>query len=490
MSIRRPRRLQVENLEDRVTPAVSVRLYPGLMLIQGDNTVNNLKVTQTAPSTFAITNNAKAVGTFKFSNLSITMGNANDNVELKLTTALTGRLVVNLGNGGDTFTTINSTLGSRIGGDVLINAGRSAFRGATKYDQEIDFQNVNIGGNLTAIGSVGAGTELFNMQAGRVGRNVTAVNIFQTSLGLFSDAAQAFSVGGSVSVANVQKNTDSRSNSPPMVGGNGLNMYAGSAVNGNVTYSGGNGIDRVQLPQDFGNVAAVTVGGNVTVNVGGGANNTLALGTGANGIGAALIGGNVTYFGGAGIDRLFSDSGTEIGGNLYVSLGEGDNQVFGDSIGLGGVPGTPVNAEGSGTVNGNVTIVLGNGNNFIGSFGLLDGLLFTVGGNLTFLVGNGDNTGGDASAPGAISFFSEFVAVGGTATYRAGTGTNNLDVTSETITDLRLVFSGGPTDVQFNQVSGFFNGNLFLDFGTGFGPKNLGGTAAFGGGFITILNYP
>jgi hypothetical protein len=483
----------VECLEGRITPAVSVRLYPGLMLIQGDNAANNLVITETAPSTFKVENNLKTVGTFKFSNLSITMGNRNDNVELKLTTALTGRLTVNLGNGGDTFTTENSTLGARIGGDVLVNAGRSAFRGNFIYDQIINFQNVNVGGNLTVLGSVGAGTELFNMQAGRVGGNVTAVNIYQTSLGQFDDDTQAFSVGGSLSVTNVQKNTDSRSNSPQLVGGNGLNVYAGSVINRNVNYTGGNGIDRVFLPQDFDNVAAVTVGGNVNVNVGGGSTNTLALGTGNTTpgpggvpVGAALIGGNVSYIGGAGIDRFFCDTGTVVGGNLYVSLGEGDNQVFGDStlIQFG-----PFNAEGTGTVNGDVTIILGNGNNFIASFGLVDSQPFIVGGNLTIIVGNGDNTGGDAFAPGVITFFNTFLEVGGTATFRAGTGTNNLDVTNETISLLRLVFSGGPTDVQFNQSSGFFNGALFLDFGTGFGPKNLGGTAAFGGP-VTILNYP
>ncbi|MFO0845411.1 MAG: hypothetical protein U0797_24010 [Gemmataceae bacterium] len=497
MSIRRPRRLQVECLEGRITPAVSVRFYSGLLMIQGDNAANNLKVTETAPSTFKVENNLKSVGTFKFSNLFITMGNRNDNVELRVATALTGRLQVSLGNGADKFLALGTAAGARIGGDVYVNAGLSAIPPGGNvfpflYDQEMNFQSINVGGSVTAIGSVGSGTELLNFQQGRIGRNITAVNIFQTSLGLFSDAGQAVSVGGDVSVTNVQKNTDSRSNSPPRVGGNGLNFYAGSVVNGNVNYTGGNGIDRVFLPQDFDNVAAVTVGGNVNVNVGGGTSNTLSLGTGNNtldtggvSVGAALIGGNVTYTGGAGIDRLFCDSGTEVGGNLYASLGEGDNQVFGDSTltNFG-----PFNAVGPGTVNGNVTIILGNGNNFIGSFGVVNALPFSVGGNLTFMVGNGDNTGGDAFAPGAITFFNTALTVGGTATYRAGTGTNNLDITNETISNLRLIFSGGPTDVQFNQASGVFNGNVFIDFGTGFGPKSLGGTAAFGGD-VVILNY-
>jgi hypothetical protein len=254
-------------------------------------------------------------------------------------------------------------------------------------------------------------------------------------------------------------------------------------VAGNVSYTGGSGIDRVFLPQDFANLTPVTVGGNVSVNAGGGIN-TLSLGTGAVG---ATVGGNVTFTGGIGIDRFFLDSGSVVGGNVYADLGEGDNQVFGDSIGLGGTM-TPFNAEGDGTVNGDVTILLGNGNNFIGSFGFF-GNTFSVGGTLKFQVGNGDNVGGDAFAPADITFFNDALAVGGTARYQAGTGSNSLDITNETIGDLVLLFSGGPTTVLFNQASGFFSGDLYLDFGTGFGPKTLGGSAALTGN-VTILNYP
>jgi hypothetical protein len=483
MSLKTSRRLTVQRLEDRATPSVSTTLINGTLTIRGDNLPNSVLISESAPGKFTVTNNAKTVGTFSFSNLTVQMGNGADTVELKLATALTGNLNVTLGNGTDTFTTANSTLGSKIGGDAFVNLGLGGNRPGVNYDQDVLIYNVNIGGNLTVLGSSGSGAELLDIEASKIGKTVSVTNIFQTSLGAFDDPARAVTVGVDLSVSNYQKNTDGRGDTPPAVGGNGLNLYSDTVVNRNVSYTGGSGIDRVLLPQDFANATPVTIGGNVTVNAYGGVN-TLSLGTGAVGVN---VGGNVRFDGGADIDRFFLDSGSTVGGGVYANLGEGDNQVFGDSIGLGG-GGSPFNAEGDGTVNGDVTIILGNGNNFIGSFGLL-GNTFSVGGNLTFQVGNGDNTGGDANAPGDITFFNTALSVGGTARYQAGTGSNSLDITNETIGDLVLLFGGGPTTVLFNQASGFFNGDLYLDFGTGFGPKTLGGSAALGG-MVTILNYP
>jgi hypothetical protein len=486
MSLRRPRRLHVENLEGRITPAVSVRLLPGLLIIRGDNAANTLSITEVGANKFKVENNAKAVGTFTFSNLQVTMGNRNDIVSLKVTTALTGRVLVSLGNGSDTFSTKLSTVGARIGGDVLVNTGLPAQRPAPlpllDYDEIVELYNLRFGGRTTVIGAPGSGTSLIDTEAGKFGGPVTIVNSSTITLGNTGDPARFTTMSSSLSIANVQKNTDSRTDQSAGPG-NGLYLFGGSEIFGNVSYSGGNGIDQVFLPSGPSNGAGVTIGGNVSASLGNGIN-TLQLGNAAFG---ADVGGNVTYSAGSNDDRLLFDSGSVVNGSLFASLGEGNNQLFGDSLGLG-QSGAMFNPTGTAAVGGNMTIVLGNGNNFIGTYGIDPTSSLSVGGNLTFLVGNGDNLGGDAFAPGAIQFFNTAVSVGGVATYRAGTGTNNLDITNETISVLRLLFSGGPTDLQFNQLSGVFNGDVFIDFGTGFGPKNLGGTAAFGGN-VTILNY-
>lgn len=471
MALRRPRRLRLQQLEDRTTPAVTTRLVGGLLAIRSDNLSNTLVIAETAtPGQFTVTDKVglgpvKTVGTFKFANLTVTMGNGHDIVDLRVKTTLTGNVTVNLGNGTDVFTTENSTIGSRVNGNAFINLGLGGQRPGDTYDQEVQWQNTNLGGNLTAVGTPGSGAELLNIEAARIGGSVSSTNFFQTSLGLVGDSSRAATVARNVSVSNVQKNTDNRDDTPPAVGGNGLNMYDQSVVNGNISYVGSNGIDRVQLPQDVNDAAApVFINGNVTVN-GSGGDNLFAMGTGHPGSGAAAnVRGNVSYTGGAGVDRVFLDTGSTVGGSVVFSLGEGDNEIFNGAVE-------------DGTVNGSLTIRAGNGNNFLGDYSAL----LSVGGNLTVQFGNGDNF--------STSFFNTFLQVGGTATYRAGTGTNSLDITNETISNLVLIFGGGDTTVMFNQSSGFFNGNVFIDFGVGPGPKTLGGSASFGGTVI-LLNYP
>jgi hypothetical protein len=483
MNLRKTRRLALHRLEDRTTPSVSVSLISGTLTIRSDNLPNSVLVSETSPGKFTVTANTKTVGTFSFSNLNVFMGNGADTVELKLATALTGNLNVQLGNGTDVFTTANSTIGSRVGGTALVNLGLGGQRPGDTYDQEVNWENVNVGTNLTVLGSAGSGAELLNVEASKIGGTLSVTNIYQTALGDPDDPARAVGVAVDLTVNNVQKNTDTRSDTPFGFGGNGLTLNSDTVINRNLGYTGSNGIDRVFLPA-IPSGTPVTIGGNVNVNVGDGANNSLVLGTGSVG---ANINGNLTFSGGVGIDRFIMDSGSSVAGNVYLSLGEGNNQVFGDSIGLG-VTG-PFNPLGDATVGGDLTVVLGNGDNFIGSYGI-DPSSLTVGGNLSIRVGNGNNTGGDATAPTpVITLFNTALSVGGTAEYRAGTGSNSLDITNETIGNLRLIFSGGPTTVLFNQASGVFNGNVYIDFGTGFGPKTLGGTAAFGG-MVTILNYP
>jgi len=314
--------------------------------------------------------------------------------------------------------------------------------------------------NREQLGSAGSGAEFLGLSQSKVAQALSATNIYAIGLGDMGVPANAASVG-SLSVSNYQKNTDSRSDAFSGAG-NILALYDNSSVAGSLSYTGGNGIDYIGLPYDLSG-APVSIGGNLTFNAYEGTN-TLAMGNVTAGV---TVGGTVQFNGGTGVDRFFLDSGSTVNGSVILFLGEGDNEIF---------SGPPA---GGATVGGNVTVNAGNGNNQIGAFSAA----FVVGGNLTFTLGSGNNTG---FGGGDIDFFNDFVSVGQTATYRAGSGTNNLVFESPAITNLRLLFSGGPTTLTFNQD---YNGILYIDFGTGFGPKVIAGSGAFNGP-TTILNYP
>ncbi len=483
MSFRiRPRRPMLQQLEERTVPSVTTTLSAGTLFIRGSNLSNNLVIAETAtPGKFQVTNNGNFVGQFSFSNLNITMGNGSDTVDLQIKTALTGNLTVSLGNGADTFTTKNSTPGARIGGNTFINTGLGSKLGiAGKYDDLVELYNLRFQGQTTTVlGAAGSNAELLDISNATISGALQVTNIYQTSLGELFAPLTPVQVG-SITVNNAQKNTDSRTDT--FVGpGNDLFLFNNVTVLGNISYTGGNGQDSVELPGDPLTVIAPIIGGNVYVNTGEGIG-TLSLG---NGIVGAQIGGSVQFFGGADIDRFFLDSDAVVNGNVYVDLRDGDNQFFGNSVAATGAIFDPIF---SAVVGGNLTLIAGNGNNFLATFAG-GATTLTVAGNLRIQFGNGDNVGGAAAAPGTITFFNTAVSVGGTVRYQAGTGTNNLDITNETFSSLTLLFSGGPTTVDFNQTSGVFNGTLYIDFGTGFGPKSLGGSAAFGGN-VTILNYP
>src|SRR5262249_34116529 len=141
----------------------------GLLIIKGDNTPNSLVITQ-AGSNLALTVNGKPSGSFAASSLQITMGNSADVVDLRVTAALTGTVTANLGNGNDYFTTRNSTIGARIGGNVLVNTGLSTINPAGgAFEDRVELYNLIFGGQSTqAIGSAGSAFTLLDVQSADV----------------------------------------------------------------------------------------------------------------------------------------------------------------------------------------------------------------------------------------------------------------------------------------------------------------------------------
>src|SRR5262249_7754834 len=161
-----------------------------------------------------------------------------------------------------------------------------------------------------------------------------------------------------------------------------------------------------------------------------------------NGQFGAHIGGSVLFNGGTGIDRFFFDSGSTVGGNLTLNLFGGANQVFGDSLGLGSGPVDPTR---SASVAGHLALNLGPRDDFIDTYGA--GASLFVGGNLTINAGAGVQRGGTAASPDAITFFNDNLTVGGLVSYSALSGSQTLAITSAGIADLTIRLGGGANTV-------------------------------------------
>jgi hypothetical protein len=452
--------LGLEVLESRETPNATVSAIAGVtVIINGDNTPNNVVITEGTPGQFTVNVNGADKGTFAARNILANFGSANDTFDLGVATTLPGYVTVNLGGGNDSFTTKNSTIGARLGGTLMVNTGPTNDF-VSNYDETVELYNLDVVGPWVQVnGAPGHGTQLLDLQSTHVAGVLTARNMYVVSLGVPNDASGAATVN-TLNVYNTYHNTDLRTDGPNGAG-NALFMYSGSKVSRTLTYYGGAGRDDIDLPGDFPSaVSDFFVGGSLYF-YGGGGTNTLALGNGQFG---AHIGGSVLFNGGSGIDRFFFDSGSTVGGNVTLNLFGGANQVFGDSLGLGS---GPVDPTGSASVAGNLLINLGAGNDFIDTYGA--GASLFVGGNLTINAGSGFQLGGTAASPNAITFFNDNLTVGGLVSYNALAGSQTLEITGAGIADLTIRLGGGANTVNFLTTD--FFGNLFVDFGIGPGPK-------------------
>jgi len=114
----------------------------------------------------------------------------------------------------------------------------------------------------------------------------------------------------------------------------------------------------------------------------------------------ATFNGNISVTQGSGVGNAFLSAGILVGGNVSVSLNEGDNN-FGINSAVGFNP----------TISGNLTVTTGNGSNNIGVNG-------TIAGNMTITLGN--------STPGVGNFTSITAPPAGLLTYRSGNGPDLL----------------------------------------------------------------
>lgn len=297
--------LQLENLEERLTPAFTSVYSPFTATWTLTQTASNGDVLiNTSGGNLILTDGANPAQVLGASGASLTVNmisGTGDELTIDLDDALTGNLTLNLNN-GDRNVFVGGDDGS-VFGNMNINAGS----GDQSVSLATDAIFSGVGGSLSI--NLGLGDD-----------TVAAINDLSVGSDLtlrganFFDHFGALFVGRNVAMYNNMENTS---------GGIGaLAVNGTTTIGGNLTYLGGSQDDQVFL------VDGVTIGGNLYVNLGSNFSTVFVDQVRLEdfGGGSAVIGGNVTVIGGENpfvSDVYQSDDSTSIGGNLYINFGGG-----------------------------------------------------------------------------------------------------------------------------------------------------------------------
>ncbi len=417
-------RPDLQTLETRWTPATA-RLLGDLLLVV--NPVGDLTLDFQPGNEVTITDNTLNVTLPAGSQIIVQGTNGSNNVLLKTTNPYTGDLLVDTRGGQDGVSidgdenmagdiTILTGSGSDSvslmatgGGDFLGNVSVIDSRGDDSIDIGVAALANDFSGDVSVVGfntvDLGEGTETDTF-LGNVG-----INSFQEGAGLDLDVEDLTIFVGNVDIRSgigsdqiTLKNGDGLGGEPAFA--NNLTINTGSlgggadlvefvsefpqTVGANLNVSFGSGDDTIAVNTNL------IVGNNFDLNIGEGTND-FQLGTTAIGPGPFLVGGDFNITSGAG-DDLVVDMKVDVGNNLNVDLGSGNN-TFTPSTTPGefAVGGTFSYANGNGddtiVVEGNlgdVDVNLGNGANSL-TLGAASGLDL-IGGNVDITLGNGGNT--------------------------------------------------------------------------------------------------
>jgi hypothetical protein len=369
-------RPRLEALEQRWVPA-AVRDVAGLLLIS--NPQGALTVTVTSSPGVVNVQDSSGAGTFTGVGtlISITGTNGNDSIAFRGGSGFNGNLLINTQNGNDAVSVTGP-----VGGYVTILTG---------VGSDSTSLSGRIGSNLTYFHRSGANTVTIT--------GATTVG-GEASLSLLGTLAinSSLTVGGNLSISG-----NPTSGTPLNVHGAG-NL----TVNKSLYVTGSNGANSFSL------TGVLKVTGNAIFNfyaAGGGSLNLSGVAPGS------FIGGSLHYSGGAGGDSLSLGDNLTVGGDAILFLGNGVG-TFTSTV--------------ADTINGNLEITTGNGNNAFTVAG-------TVAGFETIKVGNGTDNVTVDNAPGGLF------------TFQGGNGTD------------ALTLGAGTTQ--------FFN--VYLSFGTGTSTLNL-----------------
>jgi hypothetical protein len=342
------RKLGVEPLENRWVPAVILTLdASGNLRAILANGSPDLTLTFTAADEVNVDEGANDLGTYSVpGNLSVTMGNL----------AGAGTVVVDL-EGFSMSGSLSIATGNATGGyavdvdDGTIDGSLTVRTGNGDDDVEIgELDPVTVGGSVNV--DIGAGAlDNFNFEQSTINGNLRVVGANTLT---FNDGI----VDGSVSV-------DSRRDA----GGVTMADTAGNTIGGNLLVTTGAGADDVDVNG--------VVSGNVVASLGNG-DNDFSVNT------TATILGNLTVTSGTGADDI-EHVVAVIGGNMTVNAGNGDDTVRFDGATLLGR---------------SVTLLGGNGDDLFEV-----GALTAPGARLTCLGGNGADTIDFLSVPDVASAY-------------------------------------------------------------------------------------
>jgi hypothetical protein len=425
--------LELETLEDRWVPA-NVTFVSGFLIIgpSSGEAAMKLTVTQTAANSFKVVDGAATLGTFaSVGHLLITGTNGADSITVNLGAfKYTGSIDnINAGNGNDT---INITAaGGGVGGNITILPGLG--NDSVSLNNAAGSSSITVGGQIQVSDS--GGNDSISMG------NATGVSSFLGNVSLtgMNNITLAF---GKADVYGGDLSASTAGESVPL-NFNTTSVPTVVTINGNLQLTGGAGDDTVVD-------SALVVNKNVTINLGGSTTaifgNFVSSNTGSTPL---SVGGNFSYTGAGLLDELIL-AGNTVGGNMSLSLGDGNDVV--DLSTAGGAFASPV-------LSGNLSITAGNGNDtFDGLFG--EGITATVGGTLSFNVGNGNDTASIVHGPG------------GGLTWLSGNGNDSV------------TFGATGANGEFFNVNmrfGTGNDTLTLAGGTVATPNSLSGFIDMGG---------
>jgi hypothetical protein len=479
--------LKLEQLEDRCVPSAT----PGIAVSTTCNTLTlsgtphgELDVTHVGAAstpTFTITDNGVPVGTGTYKltgGLQLNLNSEPADVKINLAGgAIPGPLSINLGAG---YTGANppglhsvdlydSVGGGKIGGSVCIQYGDGEETFNVGYLQInplgiLTPQPITIAGNLTVYASPSSqaqpGNDLRIGDGSTVTQSVSTANVAQFSLGSGSSNAPLATVNGDVCINDACSLV-------PLV----ANVFG--KVGCNLTVLGTNLDDSFSL-QNNRTHGSGTINGYLAVDLGNGQQfgDQILLGSGT------TVNGNALLVAGNNLNTLTGDQFRIYGSvdeNLTVLMGNTMNSLYFNQVN------GPYSGNQIPFVGGSMLVAAGNGTNVIGqqATGEFAG---QINGNLSFLLGSGDN--GSIADPIIIAPITASTAtthvggIGGTFLWLSGNGQDVLQLGDST--------TGAATGNTYNFKAWILFGNNDDTFNLDIGSSAMG--APFTGVLTGTIN--
>src|SRR5262245_26679788 len=223
----RSRPMVLEQLEDRLSPALTLILQGGDLTIRGTPT-GQLEVNHVgaSPTSFQVVDNSKVLGTFNFGrNLQILLTNRPGDIKIDLTGGrIGGNVLIDLGNGMrgpfvpggssvDIFASAARAAVGSVGGSITVLRGNGRETVNIGLERTAPFTvnilPIRVGASVTyaAKSSISPGDTLVVGPGTSVGTDVVATAVNNVSIGQLGAGLQPATVGGNVSVSGGIDNT-------------------------------------------------------------------------------------------------------------------------------------------------------------------------------------------------------------------------------------------------------------------------------------------